>query len=55
MLRGAVRAADVASPMPLSRRNERDTSCRLHFGDPTHAPDGIVVVGGAGRAHCRVL
>ena len=38
LLRGTGGTADMASPMPVSRRDERDTSSRLDFRDPLMHP-----------------
>jgi len=55
LLRGAGGTAGLASPMPLSRRDERDTSSRLDFRDTPPCTRCTAVVGGVGRAHLRVL
>ena len=57
LLGGAGGAAGLASPMPLSRRDERETSSRLDFRDPTHAPGAprsSEVLGGPTAECCNV-
>ena len=57
LLRGAGGTAGLASPMPLSRRNERDAASWLDFRDPPHAPRAprsSEVLGGPTSECCNV-